>query len=87
VWESGLFLARTRGAGNSKRKMPGRFAEGPRHPGLYPARSAVSEQENRKITLQRNELPSFFVASRQEFRKRFDGPATTPTDVSSRTPC
>jgi hypothetical protein len=29
-----------------KRKMPGRFAEGPRHPGFILPASAVSEQEN-----------------------------------------
>ena len=33
-----------------EKKTPGRFAEGPRHPGFILLASAVSEQENRCIT-------------------------------------
>lgn len=32
--------------------MPGRFAEGPRHPGFILPASAVSEQENRTAKIQ-----------------------------------
>ena len=53
----------------SKRKMPGRFAEGPRHPGFILPASAVSEQENRKIPRETELL--FFVAA-QKF-VAFDG--------------
>ena len=41
--------------------MPGRFAEGPRHPGFILPASAVSEQENRK-----NVVCSGFVSSNPE---------------------
>ena len=50
-------------------KMPGRFAEGPRHPGFILPASAVSEQENRKIPRETELL--FFVAA-QKF-VAFDG--------------
>ncbi len=53
----------------SKRKMPGRFAEGPRHPGFILPASAVSEQENREIPRETELL--FFVAA-QKF-VAFDG--------------
>jgi len=33
---------------NGGKKMPGRFAEGPRHPGFILPASAVSEQETQK---------------------------------------
>jgi hypothetical protein len=36
--------------------MPGRFAEGPRHPGFILPASAVSEQENRDGLLQTAKL-------------------------------
>jgi hypothetical protein len=39
--------------------MPGRFAEGPRHPGSILPASAVSEQETRKTDL------AFFVAAQK----------------------
>ena len=49
--------------------MPGRFAEGPRHPGFILPASAVSEQENREIPRETELL--FFVAA-QKF-VAFDG--------------
>jgi hypothetical protein len=39
--------------------MPGRFAEGPRHPGSILPASAVSEQESQKTDL------TFFVAAQK----------------------
>ena len=53
----------------TERKMPGRFAEGPRSPGFILPASAVSEQENcggyknRKIN-QRNRLLLFVAAQK-----------------------
>ena len=52
-----------------KRKMPGRFAEGPRHPGFILPASAVSEQENLKF-FRETELLLFVAA--QKF-VTFDG--------------
>jgi hypothetical protein len=41
-------LIESEGSEKGWRKMPGRFAEGPRHPGFILPASAVSEQETRQ---------------------------------------
>jgi len=53
--------------------MPGRFAEGPRHPGFILPASAVSEQENCGGQLEtaksdRLEKPTTFLRRRAEIR-------------------